>query len=129
MENRIQIVYQKYIQNNRTKHTNENREITKNIERSIKQMQEMNVIYKNIKELKPYKKNAKKHPKEQIEQIANSIKEFGFTQPVIIDSCMQKPTLKKLLEGELCYEENRKKSNSIELCVCSKFDSCKHCVK
>lgn len=37
MENRIRIVYQKYIQNNRTKHTNENREITKNIERSIKQ--------------------------------------------------------------------------------------------
>lgn len=48
-------------------------------------MQEMNVIYKNIKELKPYKKNAKKHPKEQVERIANSIKEFGFTQPVIID--------------------------------------------
>lgn len=48
-------------------------------------MEEMNVIYKNIKELKPYKKNAKKHPKEQVEQIANSIKEFGFTQPVIID--------------------------------------------
>lgn len=49
-------------------------------------MQEMNVIYKNIKELKPYKKNAKKHPKEQVERIANSIKEFGFTQPVVIDS-------------------------------------------
>lgn len=48
-------------------------------------MQELNIIYKNIKELKPYKKNAKKHPKEQVEQIANSIKEFGFTQPVIID--------------------------------------------
>lgn len=48
-------------------------------------MQEMNVIYKNTRELKPYKKNAKKHNKEQVEQIANSIKEFGFTQPVIID--------------------------------------------
>lgn len=45
----------------------------------------MNIVYKNIKELKPYKKNAKKHSKEQVEQIANSIKEFGFTQPVIID--------------------------------------------
>lgn len=44
-----------------------------------------NIVYKPIKELKPYKKNAKKHPKEQIEQIANSIKEFGFTQPVLID--------------------------------------------
>ena len=43
------------------------------------------IVYKNIKELKPYKKNAKKHPKEQVERIANSIKEFGFTQPVIVD--------------------------------------------
>ena len=46
---------------------------------------DLNIKYKPIKELKPYKKNAKKHSKEQVEQIANSIKEFGFTQPVIID--------------------------------------------
>ena len=46
----------------------------------------LNIKYKPIKELKPYKKNAKKHDKKQVEQIANSIKEFGFTQPVIIDS-------------------------------------------
>ena len=48
-------------------------------------MQKLNIVYKQIKDLKPYKKNAKKHNKEQVEQIANSIKEFGFTQPVIID--------------------------------------------
>lgn len=46
---------------------------------------ELNITYRPIKELKPYKKNAKKHSKEQVEKIANSIKEFGFTQPVIID--------------------------------------------
>ena len=46
---------------------------------------ELNITYRPIKELKPYKKNAKKHNKEQVEKIANSIKEFGFTQPVIID--------------------------------------------
>lgn len=39
----------------------------------------------NISEIKPYPKNAKKHPKKQVEQIANSIKEFGFNQPVVID--------------------------------------------
>lgn len=39
---------------------------------------ELNIVYRNIKELKPYKKNAKKHPKEQVERIANSIKQFGF---------------------------------------------------
>lgn len=45
----------------------------------------MKIVNKQIKQLKPYKKNAKKHNKEQVEQIANSIKEFGFTQPVLID--------------------------------------------
>lgn len=48
-------------------------------------MQKLNIVYRQIKDLKPYKKNAKKHNKEQVEQIANSIKEFGFTQPVIVD--------------------------------------------
>lgn len=51
----------------------------------MKQNNELNIVYKPIKQLKPYKKNAKKHTKEQVERIANSIKEFGFTQPVIID--------------------------------------------
>lgn len=45
----------------------------------------MKVINKKIRSLKPYKNNAKKHPKDQIEKIAESIKEFGFTQPVLID--------------------------------------------
>lgn len=48
-------------------------------------MEQMKVTYVNIKELRPYKKNAKKHNKEQVEQIAQSIKEFGFTQPVLVD--------------------------------------------
>lgn len=39
----------------------------------------------NITKIKPYKKNAKKHPKEQIERIAKSIKRFGFVQPVVLD--------------------------------------------
>jgi DNA modification methylase len=38
-----------------------------------------------IMEIRPYSKNAKKHPKKQIQQIANSIKEFGFNQPVVVD--------------------------------------------
>ena len=39
-----------------------------------------------ILKLKPYKNNARTHSEEQIEKIANSIKEFGFINPVIIDS-------------------------------------------
>jgi len=33
----------------------------------------------------PYDKNAKKHPKKQVEQVAASIKEFGFNQPIVVD--------------------------------------------
>ncbi len=37
-------------------------------------------------QITPYAKNAKKHPKKQIEQVANSIKEFGMHQNVVVDS-------------------------------------------
>lgn len=33
--------------------------------------------------LKPYDNNAKRHTKEQIEAVANSIREFGFRNPII----------------------------------------------
>ncbi len=39
-----------------------------------------------INELKPYKNNARTHSDKQIRQIARSIKEFGFTNPVLIDA-------------------------------------------
>jgi len=38
-----------------------------------------------IDEILPYAKNAKKHPKEQVQKIAQSIKRFGFKQPLVID--------------------------------------------
>lgn len=40
---------------------------------------------KPINTIKPYEKNAKKHPKKQVQQVANSIKEFGFNQPIVVD--------------------------------------------
>lgn len=45
----------------------------------------MQIIDKDINEIKPYAKNAKKHPDEQVARIANSIREFGFRQPLVID--------------------------------------------
>lgn len=36
-------------------------------------------------DIRPYEKNAKKHPRKQIEQIANSIKEFGMNQQIVVD--------------------------------------------
>ena len=35
--------------------------------------------------LKPYENNAKLHPQEQIDQIAASIREFGFNDPIAVD--------------------------------------------
>lgn len=45
----------------------------------------MRIELRDIKSIVPYNKNAKKHPKEQVEHIANSIREFGFQQPLVID--------------------------------------------
>lgn len=39
----------------------------------------------SIDRITPYEKNAKKHPAKQIAQVAASIKEFGFNQPIVID--------------------------------------------
>lgn len=36
-------------------------------------------------DLIPYEMNAKLHPQDQVEQIANGIKAFGWTQPIVID--------------------------------------------
>jgi ParB-like chromosome segregation protein Spo0J len=37
-----------------------------------------------IASLKPYAKNARTHSEQQVEQLANSIKEFGFNNPILI---------------------------------------------
>ena len=42
----------------------------------------MKIIAMPINSLTPYKNNAKKHPKKQIEQIMNSITEFGMIDPI-----------------------------------------------
>lgn len=35
--------------------------------------------------LREYERNARTHPRKQIEQVARSIEEFGFTNPILID--------------------------------------------
>ena len=44
-----------------------------------------NVKIINIDEIYPYLNNPKKHPEEQINKIASSIKNYGFTVPIVID--------------------------------------------
>ena len=46
----------------------------------------MNIENVKTVQLVPYAKNAKLHSKEQIKKIAESITEFGFVNPVLIDS-------------------------------------------
>lgn len=45
----------------------------------------MTIVNKLTAELKPYDKNAKKHDKKQIANVAESIKQFGFVQPIVLD--------------------------------------------
>ena len=40
----------------------------------------------NMSDIKPYANNARTHSTQQIEQIVKSIKEFGFTNPLLIDN-------------------------------------------
>lgn len=45
----------------------------------------MNITNKAIADLIPYSANAKKHDEKQIKNVAESIKQFGFVQPVVVD--------------------------------------------
>lgn len=40
----------------------------------------------SIKDLTPYKRNSRTHSNKQVQQIVNSIKEFGFINPILVDS-------------------------------------------
>jgi DNA modification methylase len=44
-----------------------------------------NVTRWPVKRLTPYARNARTHSKEQVAQIAASIQEFGFTNPILVD--------------------------------------------
>lgn len=45
-------------------------------------MEDLKIEYVDIDSIKPYKNNAKLHPKEQIEQIKESIKQFEMIDPI-----------------------------------------------
>ena len=48
-------------------------------------MAALKIVYKDPGQLKPRAKNPRTHTRRQIRQIAASIKEFGFINPVLID--------------------------------------------
>ena len=45
----------------------------------------MKVENRKLDEIAPYKKNAKKHDKTQINNVAESIRQYGFVQPIVVD--------------------------------------------
>ena len=45
----------------------------------------MRVESVRVEDLTPYERNAKVHTEEQVRMIANSIEEFGFNNPVLVD--------------------------------------------
>ena len=45
----------------------------------------MEIITRKVQELTPYAQNTKKHDQKQIDNVANSIKRFGWQQPIVID--------------------------------------------
>ena len=45
----------------------------------------MEVKSLKLDSITPYGKNAKKHDKRQINNVAESIKQYGFVQPIVVD--------------------------------------------
>jgi len=47
---------------------------------------ELSIEYRPVTGLAPYARNARTHSKHQVRQIADSIRAFGFTNPILIDN-------------------------------------------
>lgn len=47
-------------------------------------VEKLKIVYRKPQSLKAYERNARVHPPEQIDQIRASIREFGFTNPILL---------------------------------------------
>lgn len=45
----------------------------------------MEIIMRKVADLIPYAQNTKKHDQKQVANVANSIRRFGWQQPIVID--------------------------------------------
>ena len=72
----------------------------------------MNAVNISIEKVKPYKGNAKKHNKQQIANVAESIKQFGFVQPIVVDRN------NVIVIGHCRYEAAKKLKLTEVPCVC-----------
>ena len=46
----------------------------------------MQIIQKKLADIVPYERNTKKHDETQIKNVAESIKKYGWVQPIVIDN-------------------------------------------
>ena len=72
----------------------------------------MNIEYKKLKTLTPYEKNTKKHDKTQINNVAESIRQYGFVQPIVVDKN------DVIVIGHCRYEAAKKLKLETVPCVC-----------
>ena len=66
----------------------------------------------SLKNITPYKGNAKKHSKQQVDNVAESIKQFGFVQPIGVDKDHV------IVIGHCRYEAAKKLKLTEVPCVC-----------
>ena len=71
----------------------------------------MDVQNMKVSEIIPYKRNAKKHDATQIANVAESIKQFGFAQPLVVDKD------NVLIIGHCRYEAAKKLKLKVVPCV------------
>lgn len=72
----------------------------------------MKITEMSVKELKPYAKNTKKHDKTQVANVAESIKWYGFVQPIVVDKD------NNIVIGHCRYEAAKKLKLETVPCVC-----------
>ena len=72
----------------------------------------MKVENRKLDEIAPYKKNAKKHDKTQINNVAESIRQYGFVQPIVVDKD------NSIVIGHCRYEAAKKLKLETVPCVC-----------
>ena len=65
---------------------------------------ELVVVWRGIEALIPYARNARMHSDEQIAQIAGSIREFGFTNPVFFVPALVFQPIHPQFWGYLCLD-------------------------
>lgn len=72
----------------------------------------MRIENRKLDELVPYEKNAKKHDKTQINNVAESIRQYGFVQPIVVDKDGV------IVIGHCRYEAAKKLKLENVPCVC-----------